>query len=113
MKGSSMADRRFKLRGSDPRINEPRRRGDTRILDLKSGTWQWKVNATTAFIYNPSDERTEVPLYTILGMTKAEWDKHHDDWSDMESSSAIPITPKDISDYINEKILGHNLIKAA
>jgi hypothetical protein len=107
-----MPDREHKLRGSDPRLNEPRSRGDTRILDLKSGKWQWKIGGDTAFIYSPEGTRTDVPLCDVLGMTKAEWDKHHAEWSDMDSSSTIPITPKDISDYINEKILGHNLVKA-
>ncbi len=108
-----MPDREHKLRGSDPRLNEPRARGDTRILDLKSGRWQWKVNTDTAFIYSPEGKRTDVPLYDVLGMAKAEWDHHHDQLHEGPGGSTIPITPKDISDYINETILGRNLVKQA
>ncbi len=108
-----MPDREHKLRGSDPRLNEPRRRGDTRVLDLKSGLWQWKVATDKVIIYSPENKRHEVPMHEIFGMTAEELRKHHDDWTDYDSTSTIPVTPKDISDYINEKILGRNLVKAA
>lgn len=105
-----MPDREHKLRGSDPRLNEPRARGDTRILDLKSGRWQWKINGNTAFIYSPEDKRTEVPLYDVLDMSKADWDNYQ---ANRKIESTISITPKDISNYINEKILGSTLVKTA
>ncbi len=93
-----MPDRQKKIRGDDPRFQSAKLRGDCRKLELPDGVWQWKVNADRAFIYDPDGNLTDVPLYTILEMTREEWEAHHD--QNWDENSTIPIEPHDIKGWI-------------
>ncbi len=89
-----MPDRITKIRGNDPRLTETRLRGDARAIEIRNQTWQWKVGDRQVFIYNPAGERHAVAHHVLLGITEAEWNAINED------SETIPITPKDISDYV-------------
>ncbi len=91
-----------KIRGNDPALNQPKLRGDCRVLDIyNEGRWQWKTDGSHVTIYDPAANRHEVLARNLFGMSADDWYRYTED-----DNMSLPITPSDISDYIKRNIIG-------
>jgi len=81
-----MPDKTHKIRGNDPRLSEPKLRGDCRVLELDDGKWQWQTDGSKLIVYSPAGEKT-VNRYLPPD------EKHQQ-----------PITPGDVKVFIEQNL---------
>lgn len=95
-----MPDKKFKLRGNDPRLNEPKKRPHHRLLHIRGQVWQWRTNGHDIYIYDPTRKRHHIRCWDLEGQTEEEfW------WNRDYYEFGFSIFPHDIRSYIIAKLL--------